>query len=501
MKRPVDKIVLDFSQIRAGGIRLRGYGWISSGDEQIAKAYKAVCELMSKRNNQLLSRIDILDIENWMGTMLSSRRSAEIAMCPYGDDEWEQFALAKNNYYIDNIQRGQSNNSLVFYQKPSKAELYGIFSLMQMAGGCLPPWASLLTPEGIKPLSDINAGDLIWSKEGWTTVKNKWSTGVKDVYGYKTTAGTLFATENHRVVVDDDNNKVQVGDAEVLTRLAGPADIKNVTLDPEAVVCGLLIGDGTKHHGRNKNCMLYIGKDDQDYFESEIAPFIGELGCKRDGGYVMKTSLDPKWLVPKSEIVVPDDIMSASPSYIASFLRGLFSANGHVSLSAESLLVKLSCTSAALRDQVIVLLGSLGIRSRYVTKKAVTHTIVGRYNTEQVFKAKESYEVRITVDVDKFANLVGFIQKYKTQNLQTLLNKKAHSGENNTKKVFDIKDTYLVSREEVFDIEVDNDTHTFWCNGFDISNSEPGFINGEAAKKRAPWFAGSNPCVNHFRRK
>jgi ribonucleoside-triphosphate reductase len=32
---------------------------------------------------------------------------------------------------------------------------------------------------------------------------------------------------------------------------------------------------------------------------------------------------------------------------------------------------------------------------------------------------------------------------------------------------------------------------------FDIlkegGGSEPGFINGEAAKKRAPWFAGLNP--------
>ena len=39
MKHPAEKIVLDFSQIRPAGERLKGYGWISSGDDAIAKAY------------------------------------------------------------------------------------------------------------------------------------------------------------------------------------------------------------------------------------------------------------------------------------------------------------------------------------------------------------------------------------------------------------------------------------------------------------------------------
>jgi ribonucleoside-triphosphate reductase (formate) len=168
MKRPVDKIILDFSQIRPAGIRLKGYGWISSGDEKIAQAYKAICELMSKRADQLLTRLDILDIENWIGTILSSRRSAEIILCPYGDEEWEEFAMAKKEYYIKNPHREQSNNSLVFYSRPSKAELYGIFSLMQMAGGSEPgfinaeaakkraPWFVLCNPCAEILLGDKN---------------------------------------------------------------------------------------------------------------------------------------------------------------------------------------------------------------------------------------------------------------------------------------------------------------------------------------------------------
>jgi len=166
MKTPVSKIVLDFSQIRPAGGRLKGYGWISSGDETFCKALEAICILLNKRAGQLLDRIDILDMVNWLGTTLSSRRSAEIAVIPYGDPQWREFAVAKKDHYIDNPQRAQSNNSLLFYQKPSKQELTDIFTLMMDAGGSEPgfinaqaalkraPWF-----KGVNPCAEILLGN------------------------------------------------------------------------------------------------------------------------------------------------------------------------------------------------------------------------------------------------------------------------------------------------------------------------------------------------------
>jgi ribonucleoside-triphosphate reductase len=134
-KYPADKLVFDFSELRPAGSRLKGYGWISSGDEAIAKAFVAIAEIMNKKAGELLTRIDILDIINWLGTILSSRRSAQIALFEYDQPEWEEFAVAKKEFWNGNIQRSQSNNSLVFYKKPSKKELEYIFNLMQEAGG------------------------------------------------------------------------------------------------------------------------------------------------------------------------------------------------------------------------------------------------------------------------------------------------------------------------------------------------------------------------------
>ena len=138
-KYPARTLVIDFSELRPAGERLKGYGWISSGDTAISKAYLAIAKILNGRADSLLTRMDILDIVNWLGTILSSRRSAEIALFEYGQPEWEEFAVAKKDFWLyDRAHRTQSNNSLVFNDKPTKPELGSIFALMQEAGGSEP---------------------------------------------------------------------------------------------------------------------------------------------------------------------------------------------------------------------------------------------------------------------------------------------------------------------------------------------------------------------------
>lgn len=165
-KFPARKLVLDFSNIRPAGERLKGYGWISSGDASIAKAYENIVNIFNRRAGSLLSRIDILDVVNWLGTVLSSRRSAEIALFEVGEDEWQEFAVAKKDWWLNNVQRAQSNNSLLFKHKPSREELRSIFDLMVESGGSEPgfingqaavkraPWF-----RGVNPCAEILLGN------------------------------------------------------------------------------------------------------------------------------------------------------------------------------------------------------------------------------------------------------------------------------------------------------------------------------------------------------
>lgn len=151
-KYPARTLILDFSEIRPAGTRLKGYGWISSGDEQIAKAFKAIAKILSDRADQLLTRIDILDIVNWLGTILSSRRSAQIALFEYAQPEWEDFAVAKKEWWLKgNAHRQQSNNSLLFRQKPTKAELENLFQIMMDSGGSEPGFINAMEAERRAP--------------------------------------------------------------------------------------------------------------------------------------------------------------------------------------------------------------------------------------------------------------------------------------------------------------------------------------------------------------
>lgn len=165
-KRNCSKLTLDFSEIRPAGVRLSGYGWISSGDDLIAKSLAAIVRVLNLSACKLLTRINILDILNHLGSILSSRRSAEIAVVPYGDPEWIEFAKAKKEYWNGNPQREQSNNSLIFYHKPSSEELHDIFHLMVESGGSEPgfingqaalkraPWF-----KGVNPCAEILLGN------------------------------------------------------------------------------------------------------------------------------------------------------------------------------------------------------------------------------------------------------------------------------------------------------------------------------------------------------
>lgn len=195
------KLILDLSQIRGAGGRLKGYGWISSGDHQLAKALPRIIKILNNKAGNLLSKLDIIEIFNLLGSVLSSRRSAEITFVDYNTDEWKEFARFKKYCNLDEYNhRQQSNNSLMFWNKPSKEELTNVFDLMQEAGGSEPgiinadimkkraPFAS-----GLNPCAEI----LLANKGFCNLVEINAAAFKGDIAGLHTTI-TLLARANYR---------------------------------------------------------------------------------------------------------------------------------------------------------------------------------------------------------------------------------------------------------------------------------------------------------------
>ena len=201
LKEPVDKIILDYTEIRPAGTRLKGYGWISSGDDTLHIALGRICDIMNKRAGQLLTRMDILDVLNHMGTTLSSRRSAEIAVMPVTDAEVDEFISAKKDFWLhDNAHRQQSNNSMMFWNKPTKWELSYIFDRMVEAGGS-EPWfinaeaAKKRAPhfKGVNQCAEI----LLGNKSFCNLVEIDWGKYLNDFEGLNK-AVYLAARANYR---------------------------------------------------------------------------------------------------------------------------------------------------------------------------------------------------------------------------------------------------------------------------------------------------------------
>lgn len=319
---------------------------------------------------------------------------------------------------------------------------------------CQPKWAPLLSKKGIISFEDAEVGDLIWSEEGWTTIIKKESSGIKPIYEYKTTAGSFIGTDTHRVI--SKGNKIEVKDSSSIDLLQGYYDEKSI-IEEESVMAGLLIGDGMVHKANNDLILLCIGSKDQDYFDSEISSFIGKHRPEiKDYAYEVNTSLRAKDLDRVWNRIIPEQYLYGSSSKVRGFLRGLYSANG----SVVDKRITLKTTSPMLRDQVQVLLSSVGIRSYFTTNK-VTNTI----HHNGIYESKESYDINISTDRELFYNSIGFIQKYKMLKLESTLGTTKEGL-----KTHDIIEIIPLGEEEVFNITVNNSTHTYWTGGMNVSN-------------------------------
>lgn len=322
---------------------------------------------------------------------------------------------------------------------------------------CQPSFATVLTEDGIRTFADIEEGSVIWSESGWTTVTKKWSTGVKSVYKYGTSANRFIGTENHRV--KSSNKKVEVKDAVSIDVLSGKTT-RNSLLVPSVIMDGIMIGDGSVHLSSKTKEYLTIGANDIDYFsDNDIRHLIlGEHASKKGMAFKVSTSVTYEELPRLHKRCIPERYYKGSQVIVKSFLRGLYSANG----SVVSKRVTLKSTSLLLIEQVQDMLSSIGIRSYFTTNKEKDIQW-----PNGLYKSKTSYDLSISTDRHIFQREIGFIQDYKNEKLKKTLINAVLKKSSKTGKI--LNKEYL-GEYEVFDITVDNKEHTYWTGGCNVSN-------------------------------
>lgn len=329
---------------------------------------------------------------------------------------------------------------------------------------CQPLWATILTPHGISPIKNIKIGDRIWSEDNWVKVTNISYSGTKNVYKYRTNAGIFYGTEEHRIV--SNGKKIEIKNANSIDVLEGKSDNK-IGIDIQAIMDGLIIGDGSKHKASDNLIYLIIGDNDQDYFESEIKNLILEYrpGIK-EKSYIVETTIQKNELPYAFQRRIPKRFLFGSQNIVKSFLRGLYSANGSIVGNQR---ITFRSSSKQLVEDVQIMLSSIGIRS-YITinKKHKVQFKNGEY------KCKQSYDINITKDISIFYNSIRFIQQYKNEKIKNILLKYEKYSDNyfinRHKKTFPITNKKYISTEDVYHITVDGKHHTYWTGGCNASN-------------------------------
>jgi adenosylcobalamin-dependent ribonucleoside-triphosphate reductase len=225
-------LVLDYSELRPGGQRLRGYGWLSSGWKPFADGMKIITDVMQARANALLTDIDLGDVVNALGTVLSSRRSAQIWLKQIEATEWTLFdagIMAFVDAKTDRWEKGkghreQSNNSLVFMNKPSRQTVVELLKRILDTGepGFVNGAAARRRApemEGLNPCAEI----LLPSKGFCNLVQVVWHRFNGDYWGLLR-AQYLAARANYRqtcVSMRDGVLQLQWNDNQQLLRLCG----------------------------------------------------------------------------------------------------------------------------------------------------------------------------------------------------------------------------------------------------------------------------------------
>lgn len=462
----------DYSEIRVAGTKL-STGGTASGPEYLMQCHDLTRNVLLGASGRKLTPFEVHLIMTYIADAIVAggvRRSAMI--CLFDRDDTDMLSCKSGAWWERHPSLARANNSAVLPRDATTREEFdgiidacyasqagepGVFWTSDLDWGtnpcCLSLDSNLLTPAGIKPLRDIKEGDLVWSGECWTKVLKKWKTGTKMVYRYETNAGYFLGTADHNVYQND--IKIRVDQAQSIDRCLGPI-LQATEMNPQDIMNGLLIGDGSIHKASNNLIGLYIGDKDVDYHTSEVAPLIK---LHRPGVspkfWTVETDLSVEAFSRVEGRPIPERYLRGTINQKIAFLRGIFSANGCV--TAGRVQYKTACKTQA--QQLQIMLSSLGYKtSLVVNKPAMIEHNNGTYTS------KESYNLIMYNHSVEFMENIGFLQKYKMEKEVKNTTEKNVSSE--------IRNVVEVGMEEVYDIMVEDVKHRFWCDGLLVSNCE-----------------------------
>lgn len=173
--RNVKTIEFDFANVRPKGEVLMRFGGFASGSEPLKELFSTAHSIIKKSDGKL-KPIDVVDINNKMGEVIvvgGVRRTSEMA--GIGVDDNDSIGM-KNDLYVkvgdewvlnESLKHRQlSNNSIYYYEKPSRDKLNEHLKMMRNSGE--PGWVNAEYGQKRRPnFNGVNpCGEILLDSKG-----------------------------------------------------------------------------------------------------------------------------------------------------------------------------------------------------------------------------------------------------------------------------------------------------------------------------------------------
>ncbi|WP_456397708.1 adenosylcobalamin-dependent ribonucleoside-diphosphate reductase [Palaeococcus sp. (in: euryarchaeotes)] len=297
-----------------------------------------------------------------------------------------------------------------------------------------------------------------------------WKVGKKTVARVRTKEGyEITATLDHRLMTPEGWKEVEdlkPGDKIILPRFEVEDEFGSESIGEDiAFVLGWFIGDGYLNT-KDKRAWFYFNAEK----EEEIAWKVREILVKHFGikaephRYDNQIKLGVRgkayeWIeniVKTNEKRVPELVYRLKPNEIASFLRGLFSADGYVD---NDMAIRLTSRDRELLRDVQNLLLLFGILSKiYERPYKSEFKYTTKNGKERTYEAGGYYELVIANYSRKlFVDNIGF-EGYKTEKLSLKKTKRDEA-------IVTVESIDVLGEEIVYDFTVPGE-HSYISNGF-----------------------------------
>jgi len=456
--------VIDPTQLRPAGARLKTFGGRSSGPQPLIDLFDFTIKIFVQAAGRQLTDIEVHDIMCKIGDVVvvgGVRRSALISMSDL--DSFDMAKAKSGAWWEDYGHRRLANNSATYYAKPSIGEflrewtsLYesksgerGIVNMADLKSNknaprrdtskiaglnpCLTGETWVITEDGPRQISDIlNVETKLMLNGKLNDSTGFFKTGTKQVFRINTRFGhTVRATQDHRFMTTDgwkSLSDILPGDSLVLSNNNG-ATWGGPGTENQGYVLGLLVGDGCVSGSRALIDVWENGLDIKHKVESVVD----------DAEFKLQTQVgeEKKWRLSSRTVTewarqfglldnkrVTKEIESASSDFYHGFLRGYFDADGSVQgdrIKGRS--VRLTSISLDNLGGVQRMLGRLGILGKIYARRDAGVKMLPDSNREMSpYYCQALSEVIISREsIGVFANKIGFVDSAKAKKLADML--------------------------------------------------------------------------------